>query len=215
MSQSFLETHPRLVVFRNDTLKNSVFNSKQLLNVKNTQVQRHFIPLMNKPTVESEKKQQCEWKDISNPHTSLWKKSLTFTFVEAGTSISALCSVLAGERKSKDNEVIYNVYRHFTSAALQGGALDVSSVNITSPKFRDNHRLSKAIKQQQALKTTQKLFTSCFLRDSPLKSTKWSLSSGRICCGDTRVVVPLLSQSQQGFLLTQGHRQTRFLRSCC
>lgn len=60
--------------------------------------------LMNKPTIV--KKQKCEWKNISNPHTSLWKKSVTFTFVVAGTSISALCSVLADGRKKENNKAV-------------------------------------------------------------------------------------------------------------
>lgn len=69
------------------------------------------------------KKQQCEWKDISNPHTSLWKKSATFTFVVVGTSISALCSVLAFEGNKGD--VIWHIdaYCHFhiSSITWRGG----------------------------------------------------------------------------------------------
>lgn len=59
---------------------------------------------MNKTTT-ARTQLRGEWKNISNPHTSRWKKSVTFTFVVAGTSISALCSVLAikskKEKKSK------------------------------------------------------------------------------------------------------------------
>lgn len=72
--------------------------------------------LMNKPTIV--KKQKCEWKNISNPHTSLWKKSVTFTFVVAGTSISALCSVLADGRKGKQQGCQLDVFTVTTTFQL-------------------------------------------------------------------------------------------------
>lgn len=89
--------------------------------------------LMNKPTIV--KKQKCEWKNISNPHTSLWKKSVTFTFVVAGTSISALCSVLADGRKRKTTRLSVGcVYCHdyISTVALCGAGQVLNRVNITS-----------------------------------------------------------------------------------
>lgn len=59
---------------------------------------------------------KCEWK-ISSPHTSLWKKSVTFTFVVTGTSISALCSVLAAEG-GKVQLSVNGVYCHISSVTL-------------------------------------------------------------------------------------------------
>lgn len=71
------------------------------------------------------KKQQCEWKNISNPHTSLWKKSVTFTFVVVETSISALCSVFASEKKGGKRQTVFTVTTTFQLSPCQevGGEL--------------------------------------------------------------------------------------------
>lgn len=71
------------------------------------------VRLMHATTQILKKQQHCyavnrTWdlcgktsRKISCPHTSRWNKSLTFTLVELGTSISAFCSVLAAQGKKK------------------------------------------------------------------------------------------------------------------
>lgn len=63
-----------------------------------------ILEIMSKKTCKSarafmccEKSSKCKWclSKISSPHTSRWNKSVTFTLVAAGTSISAFFSVLA------------------------------------------------------------------------------------------------------------------------
>lgn len=67
---------------------------------------------------------------------------MTFTFVVAGTSISALCSVLAMERKKGKTKLsFYSVYCHNPAERQQA----VSSVNITSSVLGNKGHLSHLI----------------------------------------------------------------------
>lgn len=80
------------------------------------------------------KKHQRKWKNISNPHTSLWKKSATFTFVVVGTAISAFCSVLAfqGGKKTKRSFYTSVLCCHFHISSItwwgEGRVLAVSTL---------------------------------------------------------------------------------------
>lgn len=115
------------------------------------------------------KKQQCKWKNISNPHTSLWKKSVTFTFVVAGTSISALCSVLAiekkGGKKQSCHSTVFNVTTTFQLSPCREAGRELAVQTLPHPYLGIN--VTYHMWLQQVWYTTQQPFYEAH------KATHW------------------------------------------